>query len=275
MATIREVYQTKKDKLQSGLFDCKDVTAAADYAMEFMDTLLKAYHEQEPNVLARQEAAQLFAYGKAVLAGLYSANRVKILADPEKTYPSNAPPDLKTLRQYSPAVLSLLLTAALLMGGNFWLILLSAAASAACVWQSLKKASKTEYVQPKAHGIVQVNNVELCEKIEHICVMTDQRINTLSAKSKENESVVWTQLQYQAVQALWEARHMQDGEYALKSFAPLLEELERQGVEVMTFGKESGNYFECLPGIEKDETIRPALKKGNRLLARGQATTGM
>lgn len=275
MATIREVYQTKKDRLQSGLLECKDITAAADYAMEFMDTLLEAYHTQEPNALARKEAAQLFTFGKAVLACLYTASKVKIFAVPEKASTNNAPMDMKTLRLYSPAVLCLLLTAALLTGGNFWLILLSAAASAACVWQSLQKTAKTNYMQPKVQGIVQANSMELCEKIEHICVMTDQRISSLSDKNTESESVVWTQPQYQAVQALWEAKHVQDGEYALKSFEPLLEELKRQGVEVMTFGQGNGNLFECLPGIEKNETIRPALKKGNRVLARGQVTTGM
>lgn len=275
MASMREVYQTKKDKLQSGLSECKDITVAADYAMDFLDTLLKAYYAQEQNALARQEAAQLFAFGKAVLAGLYCAGKVKILAVPEKPYPIDAPLDLKTLKRYSPAVLCLLLTAALLTGGNFWLILLSAAASAACMWQNIQKTVKTESVQPKVQGVVQVNSVELCEKIEYICVMTDQRISGLSAKNTENEFVVWTQPQYQAVQALWEAKHMKDGEYALKSFEPLVEELERQGVEVLTFGQENRNWFECLPGIEKDETIRPAMKKGNRLLARGQATTGM
>ncbi len=275
MAAIRDIYQSKKDKLHSELSECKDITAAADEAMAFMDSLLQSYITQEPNALARQEARRSLSFGKAVLTCLYCASRVKIISVPEKAYQTNDALDIKTLKRFSPAILSLLLTAALLAGGNFWLILLSTAASAACVWQNLQKAAKTEYSQPKAQGIVQANVAELCEKIEHICVLADQNISSLSAHSAENETIEWTQLQYQSVQALWEAGHAQDGDYALKSIAPLLEELQRQGVEMMTITPENRQYFDCLPGIEKDDTIRPAMKKGNRLLARGQATIGM
>jgi hypothetical protein len=275
MATIREIYQSKKEKLQSGLSACNDITAAADEAMAFMDSLAQSYIAQEPNALLRQEAARSLTFGKAVLACLYSASKVKMLAVPEKTHQTDTALDLSTLRRYSPSILSLLLTAALLAGGNFWLILLSAAASAACVWQNLQRAAKNGYTQLKAQGIVQVNVPELCEKLEYICVLADRNISSLTADSAEDETIVWTQLQYQAVQALWEAVHAQDGDFALKSIAPLLEELQRQGVEIITANPENRQYFDCLPGFEKDGTVRPAMKKGNRLLARGQATTGM
>ncbi len=276
MATLCGIYRTRMDKFHSGLSECKDVTAAADYAMAFVDSILHDFTAQEKNAQARFEANKMLQFGKSALACLYSANKVQISAMPEIKIQTNNTADIKSIMRHSPVILSLLLTAALLAGGNFWLILLGIGSAASCVWQYIKKPERPDLVRPALpQGTVRVNAPELGEKLEHIFMLADQQIASLSASEPNDEPVVWTQPQYQALQALWEARHAQDGAYALKSIAPLQEELERQGVEILTFSQDARPYFDCLPGMTKDDTIRPAMKKGSRLIARGQATADM
>ena len=74
------------------------------------------------------------------------------------------------------------------------------------------------------------------------------------------------------IQMLMEAVYTQDGDYALKAAPQLVSALNGQGVEMVEYSPEHRDWFELFPGTEDGLTIRPALVKDGKLLARGQAT---
>ena len=77
---------------------------------------------------------------------------------------------------------------------------------------------------------------------------------------------------YAPVQMLMEAVYTRDGDYALKAAPQLASALSEQGVEMVEFSEAHRDWFEMFPGTENGLTIRPALVKEGKLLARGQAT---
>ena len=77
------------------------------------------------------------------------------------------------------------------------------------------------------------------------------------------------------VQMLLEAVQTGDGAYALKAVPALEAALTEQGIEVVKYSHENEEYFDLYPGTEKGITIRPALIKDGRVIAKGQATEEM
>ena len=78
-----------------------------------------------------------------------------------------------------------------------------------------------------------------------------------------------------SVQMLMEAVQTGDGEYALKAVPALTAALMEQGIEAVNYSQENEEYFDLYPGTEKGITIRPALLKDGKVIARGQATEAM
>jgi len=78
-----------------------------------------------------------------------------------------------------------------------------------------------------------------------------------------------------SVQMLMEAVETRDGAYALRAVPALTAALMEQGIEVVKYSAENEEYFDLYPGTEKGITIRPALLKDGKVIARGQATEEM
>ena len=76
----------------------------------------------------------------------------------------------------------------------------------------------------------------------------------------------------EAVQMLLEARLTGDPEYALKGIPTMVSALNAQGIELLPYSTENHGNFDLLPAPEGGKTIRPALRQGDTLLMRGQAT---
>lgn len=79
------------------------------------------------------------------------------------------------------------------------------------------------------------------------------------------------------VQGLLEARHAQDGDFALKLIGKELESvLAAEGVEIVPYSRKTQALFDVLPTLGEDgrREAAPALKSGDRVLCRGTVWEG-
>ena len=77
------------------------------------------------------------------------------------------------------------------------------------------------------------------------------------------------------MQMLMEAVYTEDGSYALKAAPQLIDALGSEGITVVEYSEENRDLFDMFPGTEAGLTIRPAMVKDGKVLARGQATEGI
>jgi len=115
----------------------------------------------------------------------------------------------------------------------------------------------------------------LMESMDYALEMSAQEAGAAVSGTGSMEQPALTGDMLGSVQMLMEALETRDGTYALKAVPALTAALMEQGIEVVKYSHENEEYFDMYPGTEKGITIRPALLKDGKLIARGQATEEM
>jgi len=115
----------------------------------------------------------------------------------------------------------------------------------------------------------------LMESMDYALEMSAQEAGAAVSGTGSNEQPALTGDMLGSVQMLMEAVETRDGAYALKAVPALTAALMEQGIEIVKYTHENEEYFDLYPGTEKGITIRPALLKDGKVIARGQATEEM
>ena len=280
MTEMMEIYSVERERLEHELVLVKDLKAAVDCVCRSLERMRLEYCSKAENKQVRAEADRLFEIARLSVKCMLSATGagVKLLRDEQVAV---TPKD---------KLIALLPASAMVVGAvlTVWLMLkdmnvpaVLAAVLTGIAWMETQVVYRRR-VAVAAFGRVDSNELmrlvdRLMESMDYSLEMCVQEKAALPGgeKAASTQENVTAQGMLGPVQMLLEAAQTQDGEYALKAVPSLAAALREQGIETVYYSRENEQYFDMFPGTEAGITIRPALMKEGKLLARGQATEAL
>ncbi|MBR0464629.1 MAG: hypothetical protein IJJ23_09685 [Clostridia bacterium] len=272
---IRENYETLRAGLEKEFAACSDVKDAADCVGRVLEKLrMQARAEAETPALSR-ETDRLFDAAKQASLLLLSATEADIAVQPIHVRLTRRERIKKALPWISAGV-SLLLTAWREMLGQHLGAVIALLGAGAAVTLAYLRTDPTDPAAMTAR--TRVNAHELLRMLDRLVQALDENLSqagTEHSAAAPGDQPALTSDWYAPLQMLMEAVYTGDGDYALKAVPQIEQALQDQGIELVAFSEEKRAMFDMFPGTEPGLTIRPAVMRGERLLARGQATERM
>ena len=279
MTEIMEIYARERARMERELELTKDLKAAVDCVCASLERMRLEYCSKLRDRKRWNEADRLFDVSRQSVKCMLSVSGagVKVLKDEQAT-PTAA-----------DKLIALMPMAAMVIGAvlSVWLILeeMSAAALlsamlAAIAWLETqviyrRRVAVAAFSKVDRHELLRIID-RLMESMDYALEMGAQEAETTPEKRIEaGERPLLTGDVLCSVQMLMEAVQTGDGDYALKAVPALAAALREQGIEAVNYSAENEEYFDLYPGTEKGITIRPALIRDGKVLARGQATEEM
>ncbi|MBO4884568.1 MAG: hypothetical protein J5602_04585 [Clostridia bacterium] len=266
---IREKYEPRREALERELTACEDVKAAADCLGRTLERLRIDARAEADTPALRRETDRLFEAAKQAALLMMSVTEADISVTPK---PLTKKEKLAQALPWVSAGAGLLLAAWMVLIGQSAAAVVALASAGAGVGQAwLRRGDDTSGLRARTR----VNVYELMRMTDRLTQAMDDSLAQAVQEQAALPGAGRTELTGDVltpVQMLMEAVYTQDGEYALKAAPQLVSALNEQGIELVEYAPERREWFEMFPGTEDGLTIRPALVKEGKLLARGQAT---
>ena len=266
---ITEKYESRREGLEKELAACEDVKAAADCLGRTLERLRIEARAEADTPALRRETDRLFEAAKQAALLMMSVTEADISV---KQRPETRRDKIAQALPWASAGAGLALAAWMLIIGQNGAAALGVVSAALGVGQAwLRRDGDTASYRARTR----VNVYDLMRMTDRL---TQAMEDSLSQAGQEQQTLPGagraelTGDMLTPVQMLMEAVYTQDGDYALKAAPQLANALNEQGVELVEYSPEHRDWFELFPGTEDGLTIRPALVKEGKLLARGQAT---
>jgi len=274
MTDMMEIYSGERARVEKELEGIRDITAAADCLCAALERMRMACRARSSSAQQRASADRLFDVSCQAVRCMLSISgaEVKVVQEEQMT---STPME---------RVAALLPMAAMAVGAalTVWTILekltgpaLLAVALTAIAWL------ETQVVYRRRVGVAarpKINVYELMRLFDRLVESLEDALE-MSAQEKgaqiSDAGATLDNAFLEPVQMLLEAANTQDGDYALKALPALLAALQAQGIETVAYCQEKQSCFDMYPGIEAGVTIRPALMRDGKGIARGQATEEM
>jgi len=278
MTEMMEIYTRERSRMERELEFTKDLKAAVDCVCASLERIRLEYCSKIKDRKHWNEADRLFDVSRQSVKCMLSVSGagVKVLRDEQAT------PTL------ADKLIALMPMAAMIVGAmlSVWLILeeMNAAAVMAAMLTAIAWL-ETQVIYRRRMAIAAFSKVDrhellrlidrLMESMDYALEMAAQEANAPETRALAGEQPALTGDMLGSVQMLMEAVETRDGAYALRAVPALTAALMEQGIEVVKYSAENEEYFDLYPGTEKGITIRPALLKDGKVIARGQATEEM
>ena len=277
MTDIMEIFVGERCRMERELELTKDLKAAVDCVCASLERMRLEYCGRIKDRRRRNEADRLFDIARQSVKCMLSVSGagVKIMKDEQAT------------QTVSEKLIAMMPMAAMVVGAmlSVWLILeeMSVAAVLAAMLTAIAWL-ETQVIYRRRLAVAAFSKVDkhellrlvdrLMESMDDALEMSAQQAAS-EKKLESGERPMLTGDVLGSVQMLMEAVQTGDGEYALKAVPALTAALMEQGIEAVNYSQENEEYFDLYPGTEKGITIRPALLKDGKVIARGQATEAM
>ena len=266
---ILDKYESRREALEKELAACEDVKAAADCLGRMLERLRIEARAEADTPALRRETDRLFEAAKQAALLMMSVTEADVSA---VRRPVTTKEKIAQALPWASAGAGLALAAWMLLIGQ------SAAAALGLISAGLGVCQAWLRRDGDAAGYRARTRVNVYDLMRMTDRLTQAMDDSLSQAGQEQQTLPGagraelTGDMLTPVQMLMEAVYTQDGDYALKAAPQLVSALNEQGVELVEYTPDHRDWFELFPGTEDGLTIRPALVKEGRLLARGQAT---
>ena len=267
---IREKYESRRESLERELTACEDVKAAADCLGRTLERLRIEARAEADTPALRRETDRLFEAARQAALLMMSVTEADVSA---VSRPETKKDRIARALPWASAGAGLLMAAWMLLIGQSAAAALGLVSAGLGVGQAWLKRSGGDAAGFKAR--TRVNVYDLMRMTDRLAQAMDDALSQAVQEQQTLPGAGRAELtgdMLTPVQMLMEAVYTQDGEYALKAAPQLANALNEQGVELVEYSPERRDWFELFPGTEDGLTIRPALVKEGKLLARGQAT---
>ena len=276
MTEMMEIYSRERERLEQALALAKDVKAAADCVCASLDRMRLEYCASAGGKKNRGEAERLFDVSRQSVKCMMSVTGAG----------GNVLRDEQNVQTPQDRAIALMPMAAMVIGAvlTVWLILKDMNIPAALsVGLTAIAWLETQVIYRRRLAITafsKVNPHELLRLLDRLMESMDYALEIGSQEAEETKKAASVQPELtgnvlEPVQMLLEAVQTGDGGYALKAVPALTAALMEQGIEVVNYSAENERYFDMYPGTEPGITIRPALIKDGKAIAKGQATEAM
>lgn len=136
------------------------------------------------------------------------------------------------------------------------------------------KRSENEISHFKAKGIATLDVDHMMSLLGELCQSADTCIEDLDVIEKENRlhnGELSDNALLSLMESLMEAKFAGRADMALHSLEDAEQYLRLMGIEALPYNQSNESFFEILPTIGEERTIRPAFVKDGKLLRRGVA----
>ena len=273
LETLTELFRDRAVMVTAQFAACENAEAAAACAAGFLGALREAYAMQCEDAALRRRAADLLTACQSaagLLAGMTGAEVSLRLPGPSIKSP-RVRRAAAGFRRFTPAALCAALGAYLLLRNEFPAAVMAFAAAIACFLMPAVKAPAARL--PEARAVPRPDPKAMTLRLQRLIRDADALLS--AQEPMEKGAPLLTGPVLESIQMLCEASLTGDGTFALKAASPLVTALEAQGMELMLYSPEYAGWFDLMPGAGEGRTIRPALLKDGRLLARGMAVEPM
>lgn len=278
MTDIMEIYSSERVRMERELELSKDLKAAVDCVCASLERMRLEYCGKIKDRRRWNEADRLFEVSRQSVKCMLSVTGagIKVVRDEQA---------VATLQDRLIAMMPM---AAMVIGAvlSVWLMLeemnvaaVLAAMLTAIAWLETqviyrRRLAVAAFSKVDKHELLRLID-RLMESMDYALEMSSQETAAAQSSPASGEQPVLTGAMLAPVQMLYEAVQTGDGDYALKALPAMAAALAAQGIELVEYSGENEEYFDMYPGTEKGITIRPALIRGGKVIAKGQATEEM
>ena len=271
-------FEHRKDALRAQLEKAQDAPQAiAALTMALEQTACElAQDEQDEHARQRQQAVLALAKrAPQLLHAARAEGEIRLSAEPQR----QDAPRLGKL-QLGGALILAALAIAQLADGKLLYAILQAAGAALLLFGGLRAqtpAARTDGA--RAVGVLRFDAAELTRTVGELCGAADVCVGDLAlleqSAGRPLSGGAMDEATVDLLVSLLEARATGRGDVALQSLGQAEQALRAQGVEVVFYSAERAGWFDLLPTLGEERTVRPALTKDGRLLRRGVAACRM
>lgn len=270
----------REDQLLAQLEQAQDMDQAISACMMSLEQVACELAQDEQDELARQrQQAVLAAVRRApqLLRAARASGELVIAQDPSANQRETTPDKLRRMARPAGAFLLGALAVYELIDGQTLFALFQLLGANLLLFSS--GAKKAEPAQMSARGIACADADALVRTLRELCQAVDICSSDLMLLEKDagmaRLSGTADDAMLDLLSALMEAKASGRNDLAMRSLAQAQQYLHMLGVELMDYTPESAQFFDLLPTMGENRTIRPAMMQDGRLLRRGTATVQM
>lgn len=272
MGEVSGCYESRRAEFTRALAACADAREAADCAALLLERLKRDYFELESDRFLRAEADRLFGVAAQAILCVGAVRTADVRLPPPVA--RGAASGLRKALAHAPGIACDLLAAWLLVIGQSAPALLALAAALLTHYSALHPQERG--TMPAVGATPRADAEEMARRVSRAVARLDQALEDARQEHERRallpgERPVLSEDMWPAVQMLYEAAYTRDGDYALKAIPRLDAALGAQGVAAVPYSPEHRACFDLLPTAGEGATIRPAMLKDGKLVARGEA----
>ncbi len=273
------VFEERKPEFLARIEEAQGAQARMEAAVFVLEQIACVLAQEETDGAARQRQQAVLALAKQApsLLGAARAEGELVIGAPQRAQTAGK---TKLTAKAVGAGLLALLAAVELIDGRLLFALIQAAGCALLLFGGGALgtlAAQTGNAQ--ARGVLNADAGALLERIGALCRAADVCVSDLDILSRENAlarlSGTADEATLDLLSAMLEAKASGRSDAAARTLDQAEQYLRRLGVECVMYSAESAAYFDVLPTLSGERTIRPAMIRDGKLLRRGVAARAM
>ena len=273
------VFEERKQDFLALLEGAQNVPARIEAAQLVLEQIACVLAQEEQDDTARQRQQAVMAALRRAPQMLYAAGAQGELVIAQAKKPEKPAKPLTGLRAIGAGVLALLALVELIDGRMLFALLQLAGGALVLFGGGLVPAQAAAAGAVKARGVLELDAKTLLEQIGNLCRAADVCESDLllleKAEGISRLSGTADEATIDLLLSMLEAKASGRADAAERTLDLAQQYLRMLGMEAVAYSADAAAYFDVLPTLAGERTIRPALLKDGKLLRRGVAAKAM
>jgi hypothetical protein len=279
--TLFEIYKSRKDALVTRIRESKSLYETGSVIAEAFETMQFQYLSQPENNGMSEKLTDYISMAKTTFPLLESVNKYKLWENAEAKQPKKKSP--------LPGFITLLIGITLIFGAVAMamfankidvadiknIVYYAGAMAAGCLFILIAGFMLffRRKVKMKATVEISVDADDIVKRLEDVVKNIDALLEKDKKEKAQYDQMIESAINREEAQLfsyLLEAKLSDQPDFAMEQLDEVESYLAKQDVMIVKYIKGNEKYFDFLEG-EETKTIRPALVRGGKMLAKGLA----
>lgn len=273
------VFEDRKDEYLAQLEAAQDAKARQEAAVFVLEQIACVLAQEETDGAARQRQQAVLAMAKKAPSLLMAAQAEgELVIAPSKR--TNTPGKIAlTTKTAGAGLLALLAVNALIDGQVIFAALQAAGCALMFMGSGTLGTAAARMGKAQARGVLSIDAKVMLERIGALCRAADVCASDLAIIEKEAAlgrlSGTADEATLDLLSSMLEAKASGRSDAAARVLDLAEQYLRMLGLQALEYSKENAAYFDVLPTLSGERTIRPALMSEGKLIRRGVAAKQM
>ena len=268
-------FEHRRDALRAQLEQAGDMAEAVRAVTMALEQTACELMQDEQDEYARQRQQAVFALAKRAPQLLRAARaQGELLVRAQESEPAAK----LGKAQIAGGLILAALAVAQLADGKLLYAALQAAGAALLALHSLRPQRHESAANMRAVGVLKIDADETLRALAELCAAADVCVSDLALLADAGRVGIngtADEATIDLLVSLMEAKATGKGDVALSSLSQAEQFLTALGVECVFYAPGQEGYFDLLPTLGEERTVRPALLKDGKVLRRGVAARRM